>query len=62
MTDNSDKKAPLVISVPAAGEALGIGRNTAYAAARSGQLPTITLGGRQFVPVAQLNRLLSGEK
>lgn len=40
---------------------LGIGRNQTYAAAKSGQIPTIRIGGRILVPRAALMRLLSGE-
>jgi Helix-turn-helix domain len=40
---------------------LGIGRNTAYEAARLGQIPVIRVGKRLVVPVAALERLLQGE-
>jgi excisionase family DNA binding protein len=52
---------PLTISVPEAGKRLGVGRNQAYEAARSGQLPTIRIGKRLLVPVVALERLLRGE-
>lgn len=52
----------LTMSVPEAGLKLGIGRNQAYEAARTGQLPTIRLGKRYLVPVAALERLLNGEQ
>ena len=45
-------------TVEEAGQILGIGRNTAYALAKSGRLPTIRLGRRLLVPKAALDRLL----
>ena len=49
-------------TVPEAAEALGIGRNAAYEAARTGQLPTIRIGERILVPVAALERMLRVEQ
>ncbi len=46
------------LSIPDAAELLGIGRQSGYAAARSGDLPTVRFGGRAVVPVAKLRRLL----
>ena len=45
-------------TVEEAGQILGLGRNTAYALAKSGRLPTIRLGRRLLVPKAALDRLL----
>jgi excisionase family DNA binding protein len=45
-------------TVQEAGEKLGIGKNSAYAAARTGQIPTIRIGYRLLVPVAAFHRLL----
>lgn len=43
------------ISVPDAGKLFfGLARNSAYAAAQSGDIPTIKIGGRIMVPVAPL--------
>ena len=53
--------ARLTISIPEAGERLGISRGSAYEAARSGEIPTIRIGRRKLVPVARFERLLSGE-
>jgi excisionase family DNA binding protein len=53
-----DSEGPLTISVPEAGRRLGIGRSSAYSAARTGQLPTIRIGGLVRVPVRALERLL----
>lgn len=48
-------------SVEEASELLGIGRSTAYAAARDGSLPVLRVRGRLLVPVAKLNRMLGLE-
>jgi excisionase family DNA binding protein len=45
-------------TVPEAGKILGLGRNSAYEAARNGELPTIRFGRRIVVPKAALKRLL----
>jgi len=47
------------ISVPEAGRRLGIGRNSAYEAARRGTIPAIRIGKLLRVPVAALDRLLA---
>jgi excisionase family DNA binding protein len=44
-----------------AGKLLGIGRNQAYEAAKSGQIPTIRIGKRLLVPKAKFDRILAGE-
>ena len=49
----------LTMSVPEAGRRLGIGRNTAYEAARQGQLPVIRIGRRMMVPVAAFEAMLA---
>lgn len=46
------------ISVPEAGEILGVGRNTAYAAAARGEIPTVRIGRILRVPVVALERML----
>ncbi len=51
----------LAISIPEAGQLLGISRSNAYARAKSGELPTVKLGARILVPVARLEKLLAGE-
>jgi excisionase family DNA binding protein len=50
------------LTIVEAANRLGIGRNQAYEAAASGQLPTIRIGKRILVPVVALNRMLAGEK
>jgi excisionase family DNA binding protein len=52
----------LTYSIPQAGKLLGYSRNTAYDAARRGELPTIRLGHKIRVPKAALERLLDGVK
>jgi excisionase family DNA binding protein len=47
------------LTVPEAAEVLGVSRNSAYAAARSGDLPTIRIGRRLLVPVDALERKLT---
>jgi excisionase family DNA binding protein len=48
----------LTYSVPHAGKLLGYSRNTAYEAAKRGELPTIRLGRKIRVPKTALHRLL----
>ena len=48
-------------TVSEAARRLGVGRSTAYLAAKRGELPTVRLGRRVVVPIAALDRLLSGE-
>lgn len=50
------------ISVSEAAALLGISRNSAYEAARTGQLPTLRLGRRLLVPVPALLRMLGSEE
>ena len=51
----------LTMTVEEAALKLGISRNTAYACARSGQLPVIRLGKRMLVPRAALEAMVRGE-
>lgn len=48
------------VSVPEAGQILGIGRGAAYQAASRGDLPVIKVGGRLLVPTRALARKLEG--
>jgi excisionase family DNA binding protein len=48
------------ITVEQAGQALGICRNAAYAAAGRGEIPVIRIGRRLLVPKAAFERLLEG--
>lgn len=49
---------PPTLTVEQAGRICGIGRNAAYEAARTGQLPVIRIGRRLLAPTARLLRLL----
>lgn len=49
------------VTVEEAGRALGIGRGSAYEAARRGDIPVIRLGKRLLVPRVALERLLAGD-
>lgn len=55
MRDLSGKST---ITVPEAGEYLGIGRDAAYAAAKRGEIPTLRIGRRLIVPVPALLSML----
>lgn len=48
-------------SVPEAAKILGIGRSLAYEIAAAGQIPTIRIGKRILIPIAGLEKFLSGE-
>lgn len=48
----------LTVTIDVAGKVLGLGRNSAYAAAQSGQIPTLRIGRRILVPTAPLRRML----
>jgi excisionase family DNA binding protein len=50
-----------VITVGEAAEALNLKRTATYEAVRRGQLPSLRLGRRLFVPVPALLRLLNGD-
>lgn len=55
MTENTEVAT---MSVEEAGRILGIGRGSAYRAARKGEIPTIRLGRRLLVPIPGLRALL----
>lgn len=46
------------MTVEEAAKVLGIGRASAYAAAKAGDLPCVKVGGRLLVPRARLAALL----
>lgn len=62
MTRIEDLKGRATITVEEAAEILGISRGTAYEAARSGQLPVLSLGRRRLVPVPRLLAMLGIEE
>lgn len=52
-----------VITVPEAGARyFGIGRAASYCAANKGDIPTLRIGRRLFVPVPQLELMLGVQK
>lgn len=53
-----DPRVEPTISIVRAGRLLGVSRNTAYEAAKSGQIPTIPVGRRRLVPTTKLLELL----
>ena len=56
----STRSRRLTITIPEAAKKLGVGRNQAYTAAKTGQIPVIKVGNRILVPVAALeNKLLN---
>lgn len=50
--------ARLTVTVEEAAEMLGVSRNSAYVAVRSGELPSVRIGKRIVVPKSALVRLL----
>ncbi len=48
----------LTVTVPEAGQLLGIGRDAAYAAAERGEIPCLRFGRKLVVPVPRLLDLL----
>jgi excisionase family DNA binding protein len=53
-----DDTARLTYTIEEAAKLLGVGRNTAYEAAKTGDLPVVRIGGRLIVPRARLAELL----
>lgn len=51
----------LTLSVPEAGRVLGLGRNAAYEAARTGAIPVLRIGGKLLVSRPALERMLGLE-
>ena len=58
MSEMRDRIDRLTVTIPEVAEALGIGLNQAYEAAKRGEIPTIRIGKRILVPKAALDRLL----
>jgi excisionase family DNA binding protein len=54
----ADVAGKATISVPEAGQVLGIGRDAAYAAAARGEIPVLSLGRSLRVPVPKLLQML----
>lgn len=51
----------LTVTVELAGKAFGIGRNAAYEACKSGDIPSVKIGGRICVPTSALRKMLGIE-
>ncbi len=50
------------VKLEVAGQALGLGRNSIYKAAKDGSIPVIRIGGSVRVPTAWLRRTLHLEQ
>jgi excisionase family DNA binding protein len=61
MMNSKTSETRKTITVEEAAVLLGIGRGTAYEAARRGELPTLRFGRRLLVPLAALDQLLGAE-
>jgi excisionase family DNA binding protein len=61
MHQRPDLTGRYTITIPEAAIVLGVSRNSAYQAARCGELPTIQVGRRKLVPTDKL-RLMLGAK
>lgn len=53
---------PLTVTVDQAAKLLGIGRSTAYELIHTGDIPSLRLGRRLVVPVAQIAECLSVDR
>jgi excisionase family DNA binding protein len=51
----------LTYTIPEVSTVLGIGRDAAYALARSGKIPVIKIGQRYLIPKEALHRWLNEE-
>ncbi len=51
--------AAKTLTVEQAGRELGISRNLAYAAANSGEIPTVRIGRRLIVPRVAFDKMLA---
>ena len=58
----SPEDPPDILTIAEAARRLRVGRNTAYEAARRGELPVVRIGRRLLVPRRALERLLSGDR
>ena len=54
-----NNSARMTVSVETAAQILGISRGAGYAAARSGQIPTIKIGKRVLVSRAWIEKVLA---
>lgn len=56
-----DNTNPKVCTVEEAAKMLRISRSSAYEGVRTGQIPSVRIGKRLLVPLAALERLLTGD-
>jgi excisionase family DNA binding protein len=54
-------RPPLLLSVPAAAAALGIGRATIYELIAAGELGSLKVGARRLVPAAEVDRFIAAK-
>lgn len=57
---NARKQEKLTYTVGEAASLLGIGRNSAYEGVKSGEIPSIKIGGRILIPRTALEAKLAG--
>jgi excisionase family DNA binding protein len=55
----NEQKEPLFLRISEAARLLAMSRSAAYAAIRSGQLPSVRVAGKWRIPRAALERLLA---
>jgi len=58
MLNATEYSARRALTIEEAAGVLGIGRSSAYAAARAGSLPTVRVGRRLLVPIGRLDAML----
>ena len=59
MTETAPQEKCQTLTVPEAGQLLGIGRNAAYQGVANGEIPVLRIGKRLVVPRAALERMLA---
>ncbi len=62
LADADFESLPTVLTIPETAKILRIGRNSAYEAARRGEIPTIKIGKLLLVPREALERQLAQAK
>jgi excisionase family DNA binding protein len=61
VAESNGTQGPPLITIEDAAKVLNISRSAAYRAAAAGQIPTLRLGRRLWVPIARLRRMLGWE-
>jgi len=61
MAAMQEKTERLTYDIETVAKLLGVGRNQAYEAVKSGQIPSIQIGKRKLVPKVWVDRQLRGE-